>query len=280
MAVTQFFRVAVEGATVDGRNISRDMIQQMADSYKPETYTARINCEHLRGYSPEAPFNAWGSVVALKAEEIALDIGGKSEKRLALFAQLDVTDQAKAYNQAGQKLFSSVEIQPDFAGTGKAYLVGFAVTDSPASLGTQVLKFSTDADRKNNLVQIEEVALAFEQDPAADASTGAFAAMKKFIEGFTKPAEPAATVGAPPAAVSSPAAGGDTALATFATGMAQQMEAMTNAFTRSFTALETRLACIDADQKKLAETIEATPSRNYTARPTGGAGAERALADC
>lgn len=142
MAKTKFFRIAVEGATTDGREIQRDWIQQMAESYNPATYTARINCEHLRGFSPDAPFNAYGTVLSLKAEDVTLNIGGKDEKRLGLFAELDANDQLVAINAKDQKLFTSCEIQPNFANTDKAYLVGLAVIDSPASLGTEMLKFA------------------------------------------------------------------------------------------------------------------------------------------
>jgi hypothetical protein len=34
-----------------------------------------------------------------------------------------------------------MEIQPNFANSGKCYLVGLAVTDDPASLGTEYLEF-------------------------------------------------------------------------------------------------------------------------------------------
>ncbi|KAG0165103.1 hypothetical protein DFQ30_008940, partial [Apophysomyces sp. BC1015] len=73
-ATTKWFRVAVEGATTDGRSIERDWIQQMAAQYNPALYGARVNCEHVRGYAPisaSQPFGAYGDVTALKAEEIA-----------------------------------------------------------------------------------------------------------------------------------------------------------------------------------------------------------------
>lgn len=50
MAKTRFFCIAVEGGTTDGRVIERDWIEQMAAGYNPATYTATINCEHIRGY--------------------------------------------------------------------------------------------------------------------------------------------------------------------------------------------------------------------------------------
>lgn len=142
MAKTKFFRVAVEGATVDGRVIERAWIEQMAASYDPATYTARINCEHIAGYSPDRPFNAYGSVLSLKAEDVELTINGEKKTLLALYAEIDANDQLVEINKAGQKLFTSCEIHPNFAGEGKAYLVGLAVTDQPASLGTEALKFA------------------------------------------------------------------------------------------------------------------------------------------
>ncbi|MEN1564821.1 GPO family capsid scaffolding protein, partial [Pseudomonas aeruginosa] len=45
---SKWFRIAVEGATTDGRNIERDWIEQMAAQYDPNTYGARINCEHIK----------------------------------------------------------------------------------------------------------------------------------------------------------------------------------------------------------------------------------------
>ena len=47
MAKSKYFRVATEGATTDGRVISRDWITQMAKNYSPKTYGARINLEHF-----------------------------------------------------------------------------------------------------------------------------------------------------------------------------------------------------------------------------------------
>jgi hypothetical protein len=45
-------------------------------------------------------------------------------------------------NKAKQKIYTSIEIDESFADSGEAYIVGLAVTDSPASLGTDVLAFS------------------------------------------------------------------------------------------------------------------------------------------
>lgn len=136
---SQFFRVAVEGATTDGRVIERQQIVEMAETYDPEVYGARIWMEHYRSALPDSPFRAYGDVVAVKAEEV--EIAGK--KKMALFAQVDPTaDLVDMVNVRKQKVFTSIEIAPEFADSGKAYLYGLGVTDSPASIGTNMLAFS------------------------------------------------------------------------------------------------------------------------------------------
>lgn len=129
------FRVATEGATVDGRTIQREWITQMAASYDPAKYRATINLEHIRGLLPDGPFRNYGFVDALSQEKNA-------EGKLELFAVISPTDDLVTLTQKGQKVFTSIEVNPKFADTGKAYLVGLAVTDNPASLGTEMLQFA------------------------------------------------------------------------------------------------------------------------------------------
>jgi hypothetical protein len=90
----------------------------------------------------EPPFQALGDVLSLRTQTVSIEVGGKTEQRLALFAEIEALDPLVAMNKAGQKLYTSIEISPNFAGTNKAYLVGLAVTDSPASLGTEMLAFA------------------------------------------------------------------------------------------------------------------------------------------
>ncbi|WP_269792397.1 GPO family capsid scaffolding protein [Stenotrophomonas sp. Iso1] len=141
---SKFFRVAVEGATCDGRNIERQDIEDMAATYDPVVYGARIWMEHIRGILADSAFRAYGDVLALKSEEV--DINGS--KKLALFAQIQPTDDLiNMVNVLKQKMFTSIEIAPKFADSGKAYLCGLAVTDSPASLGTEMLTFAAQLDK-------------------------------------------------------------------------------------------------------------------------------------
>lgn len=137
-AKSKFFRIAVEGATTDGRTIARDWITQMAKNYNPDVYGARINLEHYRGIVPDGPFKAYGDVASLEAREETGTFAGK----LGLYAEIIPTDDLVTLNKAGQKIYTSCEIDPSFADTKQAYLVGLAITDSPASLGTSVLSFA------------------------------------------------------------------------------------------------------------------------------------------
>ena len=64
---------------------------------------------------------------------------------MQLLAQIDPTDDLIKLNKDRQKIYTSIECDPNFADTGEAYLVGLAVTDNPASLGTEMLVFSAGA---------------------------------------------------------------------------------------------------------------------------------------
>ncbi len=71
--------------------------------------------------------------------------------KLALFVEIDPTDKLKQINEQRQKVYTSIEVDPEFADTGEAYLVGLAVTDTPASLGTDMLRFSAQQGDKSPL---------------------------------------------------------------------------------------------------------------------------------
>lgn len=166
MAKTKIFRVAVEGNTIDGRKIERSWIEQAAKNYSVQTYAARVWMEHLRGTLADSSFRAYGDVLAVKAEEVEIN----GEKKLALFAEIDATDDLVEINKKRQKIFTSIEIDPDFQGKGEAYLVGLAVTDSPASIGTEKLQFSSmvakfgENAQKNAFTTAEETKIEFEDD--------------------------------------------------------------------------------------------------------------------
>lgn len=136
---SKWFVVATEGATTDGREIQGKWIEEMAESYDPKnTYGARINLDHIKFtlFFEDMPnAHCFGDVIALKTQK-------REDGKLQLLAEIVPTESLIKLNQAGQKVYTSVEIDTNFADTGKAYLVGLAVTDNPASLGTEMLSFS------------------------------------------------------------------------------------------------------------------------------------------
>lgn len=183
---SKWFRVAVEGATTDGREIQRNWIEEMAEQYDPEGYGARVNCEHIKAASPDSSFGAYGDVVSLKAEES--EIFGK--KKLALFAKINPTAELVELNKKRQKIYTSIEVKPEFSDTGKAYLMGIAVTDNPASLGTTALSFSAEHGTLNSrkvsedtlFTAAEETIFEFEEE-----QVGAIAEVKAKVSAmFTR----------------------------------------------------------------------------------------------
>ena len=167
---TDWVCIATEGQTVDERQIKREWLTDMAESYDPEFYSASMWPDHQRYY-------AMGDVLALKAEEV--------DGKMKLFAQLSPTRDLIYYNQAGQYKFCSIEPVEDFAGDGKTYLFGLGVTDTPASTGTTRLQFSSK--------QIPAVTCASEPltlGPLTDqqrSEKGLFAALKNFLSTHGEP---------------------------------------------------------------------------------------------
>lgn len=138
----------------------------MADGFDPRVYGCRINLEHIRSVVPDTPFCRYGDVIELKAEVI--DDDSALNGKLALFGKIAPLDNLLAMLAKGQKVYTSMEIRPNFANTGKCHLIGLAVTDDPASLGTEYLQFCA-AGKKEQPGDLFSVAtfaaLEFEDQP-------------------------------------------------------------------------------------------------------------------
>lgn len=143
----QFKRVAVAGQTTDGRAISPHWLTQAAKNYNREKYGARVNLEHYLSMFPDSDFRAYGDVLSLRAEEVEID----NVKTMALFAEIDPTEDLIKLTNSRNKVYSSIELDLDFAGTGEAYMVGLAITNTPASLGTEYLQFCAGAGANSPL---------------------------------------------------------------------------------------------------------------------------------
>lgn len=188
---SKMFRVATEGATTDGRRIERSWIEQMAKNFDPKKYGARVWLEHMRGMYPDSSFRAYGDVLSVESRPV-------EDGKLGLFAEIaPLPDLVAMTSKAKQKIYTSIEVNTKFADTNEAYLVGLAVTDSPASLGTEVLSFAAQHPNANPFTSRKsspdslfseaiEATLEFEED-AADSGKAASAlkAMKETIGKFT-----------------------------------------------------------------------------------------------
>jgi len=286
---SKFFCIAVEGATCDGRTLDRAALEEMAATYDPKTYTARVNMEHIRGFSADPPFCAYGDVAALKTQEVTLKVGGQDVKKLGLFAQVDALDNLLAVQAKGQKLFSSIELNPAFADSGKAYLQGLAVTDSPASLGTEIMTFAATqgdkspfASRKqapgNFFSAAHEISIEWE-DGAAPANDGGvsafFAAAAAAFARFTAPKEEPKSEPKPPAAEGD-AGAIDQRFAAVAEGIGQMTQGLA-AFTGK---IDSDLAALRGEISSVKASIETTPKPGER-RPVGTGGVGNfAKTDC
>ncbi|HFU5869604.1 TPA: GPO family capsid scaffolding protein [Yersinia enterocolitica] len=174
MPISKFFRAVVEGATSDGRHVPRAHIIEMAESYNPAFRGSRANLEHIKSVLPDSQFRAYGDITAAKYEEIS---DGPLKGKLALLVQVDATDDLVKLRQARQKVYSSIEYIEKFADTGKAYLTGIGFTDTPASLGAEMLTFCAQsehsplASRKSQsdaiFTEATEINLEFEAEQGA-----------------------------------------------------------------------------------------------------------------
>lgn len=147
--MTDWICIATEGETVDGRNLKGQWLIDMAESYDPENiYSAQIWPEHERYWG------AQGEVLALKHD--------KPDDLVKLYARLCPERELIDANRRGQLLFCSIEptIDLNFRGTGKPYLEGLGVTSSPASIGTDRMRFSAE---KNHAIYGALEPLVFSQ---------------------------------------------------------------------------------------------------------------------
>ncbi len=125
--LTDWLTIGTAGPTTDGRDIKKKWLTDAAETYDPDEYTAVANAEHW--------FGNFGSVRELRTVE-------DKKGRTVLQARLRPNKYYLQQNSEDLRLFFSMELTHNFAGTGKTYLTGLATTDRPASLGTTEAHFS------------------------------------------------------------------------------------------------------------------------------------------
>lgn len=151
MLLSSFLVLATAGATIDGRNIEEQWLKDAAELYSADEYTANINIDHYNWYGN------YGQVVEVR-------LGENKDGKLTLEGRLNPNQYLLQMNKDGQKLFFSSEFTLNYAGTGKAYLTGLAMTDQPASLGTSQAKFSKGNNGGQEYTAPQEFTLKFPGD--------------------------------------------------------------------------------------------------------------------
>lgn len=121
--LTDWLCIATEGDTVDGREVYRDWIIDMGETYNFDHYGARLWPEHERDYG------TFGEV-----REAMWKNGDDGLARL--YAKISPSMSLIYANQADQMVYFSIEPEENWRGSGRTYLKGLAVTDRPASVGT------------------------------------------------------------------------------------------------------------------------------------------------
>jgi hypothetical protein len=168
---SRWFKVATAGPTIDGREIKEEWIKDMAETYDMDEYTASIFQDHWSWNGN------YGQVTKVKAEK-------DTKGRLCLFTKLKPNKHLLALNKEGQKLFTSIRVVPDAAETGKAYLMHLAITDEPASLGTEQLSFSQNGEHSQIFANEDGVELDFSASQTDEELAAEVTKRPNFIERF------------------------------------------------------------------------------------------------
>jgi hypothetical protein len=279
MAKSKFFRAFVAGSTIsDGRIITPQMIDEIVETFSADTYSPRINVEHISGYSPEPPFNGYGTVTAVKAQDDEITIGGKTETRRALYCQVDGNAQLQKLAKNDQKPFPSVELTDSYAGIGKVGLVGLAFTDKPASIATQKLQFSRSAPGTNFATGDDEVSLQFETE--AEDKTSLLAGIKDAVTTaltavFSNKETPATTTLPAPPAGGNGAAGSAAPFdhAAFSTAIGDQISTAIGRLSDTVDAKLAPFAALQTEVADLKKQLGETPGGSFSRPPAPGGSA-------
>lgn len=134
---TGFKRIARSGNTIDRRKIDPQWLIDAAESYSKETYTALVYPDHYDWYVN------YGTVDELDYKKLSNGV-------VELYANFTPNDLWRAQVKEGQRQYTSIAVDTNFAQDGKAYVYSIGATNNPASLGVEKLEFSKRFNRNND----------------------------------------------------------------------------------------------------------------------------------
>ncbi|EKO3474058.1 GPO family capsid scaffolding protein [Vibrio fluvialis] len=159
------------GPTIDGRDIPQKVIDDIAETYDPTKYAARINDDHYDW--------SWKGGTVLSVEK----------RDDELWAEIKPNSHLLRNIENGQLLHTSCEYLEDFASSGKAYLTGLAFTDKPASLGTTQVHLSAKRSAEKALHVCTGQTVNYSAAPPALSNEDAslFQKFKSWLKGENAP---------------------------------------------------------------------------------------------
>lgn len=133
--VSDWICICTAGTAIDGRPIEESWLLEAAERYDTNFYVALIWPHHTESLKEREFYTPnYGVVKALKTERV--------DGALKLYAKFAPNQFLINANKESQKLFTSCEFWENFQGKGFTYLQAVAATDVPASVGTDMMKFS------------------------------------------------------------------------------------------------------------------------------------------
>lgn len=153
-----FITIGTSGKTVDGRKIEASWLEEAAQAYDPDLYTAVIDLNHWD--------TRWAGTYG---KVLAVDTQKDKHGETVLRANIEPS-QNLVYMSKSQVLFTSMGLAPNFRDSGKHYLETLAVTPKPASVGTQQLIFSSPdcGDDKKITSDFMRAEFNFDDAPASE----------------------------------------------------------------------------------------------------------------
>jgi hypothetical protein len=215
--------------------------------------------------------------VLLRTQTVSIEVGGKTEPSGPVRRDRGARP-ARGDEQGGQKLFTSIEISPNFAGTNKAYLVGWPSPTARPCTETSPLPRRATSPRcaAQALVPVAE---EFQLELADDTPIRPSACWRRSRPSSTgwPPARPAAGARQPaPAAAARPGPGPDTAAALPAMGRSMtEIAGSVQAFAQ---ASAERSAFSAAGPR--SRPLEQTPAMAFAQRQPATGGDGRIRTDC
>ena len=278
---TKPFLLATAGTTVDGRTIDDKMLDEMASSYDPKTYGARLNIEHIRGISGDGPFRAYGDVLELSVGEIDVNFNGKTEKRKALYGVFRRQRRREETERCGAEGLSQHRNRTQFCRQRQRLSDGLRPDRQPC-INRHRTPCSSTARWPGSITvnATEAAALEFSDDDGnvTEAGKGLMNSLTSMFDSITAKFSTGKTDEKPePKPDDKPGQFSVDDLKGLFTGFGQETS-------KAITALaESNRADIDALAGKftaLEAKIEGTPSQKHNARPPANGGGNFAKTDC